>query len=387
MPRAMDDVLVIGGGVIGCAAALALARRGAHVTVLEQRPLAGALVLPGPGGSSAAAGILGAQLEAHSDGPMARLCIASRARYAAWASEIVERSGLDVELRHAGVMRVAFDEGAALALAREVAWQERAGLRVEHLDGEGARALEPALARDVVGGVRLPDDPRIDPPSLLAALRAAVTTCPDAAIRATAGVRRVLVQGGRAGGIELMDGETLRGGAIVVAAGSWSALVENSSLRPDAVQPARGQIVELALPSQPLRGVIDGPACYLSPRDDGRVLVGATVEFAGFSASTTAAAVRDLLVAATRLVPALEGAAVRRAWAGLRPYTRDELPLIGASGIERLFIATGHFRNGVLLAPITGEIIAALVTGEAQPADGIDVAAFSPLRLAATPSA
>jgi glycine oxidase len=190
----------------------------------------------------------------------------------------------------------------------------------------------------------------------------------------------VIVRGGRARGVELADGAAIEGSAVVLAAGSWSSLVEESTLAPGAVQPARGQMVELRLPDQILRGVVEGARGYLSPRDDGRVLVGSTVELVGYKLGATAGAVRDLLAAATHLVPALAAATVGRTWAGFRPYTRDETPLIGATATEGLFLATGHFRNGVLLAPVTGEIIAALVTGGTPE---VDASAFAPARVVA----
>jgi glycine oxidase len=144
------------------------------------------------------------------------------------------------------------------------------------------------------------------------------------------------------------------------------------------VEPARGQIVEVKLPAQILNGVIEGADAYLSPRDDGRILVGSTVELVGYRKGATAGAVRDLLAGAIRLVPVLETATVTRAWAGFRPFTNDELPLLGTTDVEGLVVATAHFRNGVLLAPVTGDIVAALVLGEPPPHD---IAALSPLRL------
>ncbi len=374
---AVSSVVIIGGGVIGCASALALARRGVHAVVLERSPAR--LEAPGETGVSswAAAGIVSAQVATHGDGPLSRLCVAGRSRYPAFAAEIEALSGMDVQLRAAGVMRPAYDQAELAALRAEVAWQEPAGLRVEHLDGAASRALEPALTSEVIGAVRFPDDPRVDPPTLLAALRVAIERA-GAELRTGAEVRRVLVREGRATGVVLADDRALEADAVVVTAGSWSSLVEGSTLPADMVQPARGQIVELRVPEQILRGVVEGPGAYLSPRDDGRILVGSTVELAGYRPVATAAVVRDLLSAAIRLVPALAEASVTRAWSGLRPYTRDELPLLGPTDVEGLFLATAHFRNGVLLAPVTGDVVAALVLDEPSP---YEIAAFAPSRL------
>jgi glycine oxidase len=290
--------------------------------------------------------------------------------------EISALSGRDVELRSTGVLEVAFESDALAELDRLVAWQEQAGLRVERLDQAAVYALEPSLSAEIMGGVRFPDDPRIDPPSLLAALRVAAERS-GVIFRAGAPVRRALIRGERAAGVALEDGATIEGDAVVITAGSWSTLIGETSLPDGAVAPARGQIVELKLPTPVLRGVVEGPHCYLSPRDDGRILVGSTIELVGFRTGATAAAVRDLLTAAIRLLPCLGEASVSRAWSGFRPRSSDEHPLIGASGVDGLIIATGHYRNGVLLAPITGEIVAATLEDTEPP---VDLGPFSPRR-------
>ena len=371
----MTETLVIGGGVIGCAVALALADKGRKVTVIERG--SSGPVGRGPEGSTAAAGIVGAQLEAlHGDCALSRLCLQSRDRYAAWIAAITARTGRDVELRDAGVLVVAHDLAAVRALHAASTWQAQAGYRVDLLDAAGARAIEPALASVVAGGVHFPDDPRVDPPSLVTALRLAASLA-GVDFRTGATASRVVIRDGRAAGVLLDDGTTIAASAVVIAAGSWSTLIGETSLAEGAVQPARGQMVELQVEAPVLRGVVESPDCYLSPRDDGRLLVGSTIELVGFREGPTAGAVRDLLAAALRLVPALHDARVNRTWAGFRPKTHDDMPLIGSVGIEGLVVATGHYRNGVLLAPITGEIVAALLTGGALP---IDVGPFAPRR-------
>lgn len=367
MPTA--DVILIGGGVMGCSTALALAKRGVATLVLERS-------VPGAEASSAAAGILGAQVESHADGPMARLCVASRALYADWTSDIQAHTGIDVGFRACGVLKAALSEAELGRMESEAAWQTAAGLAVDRLDGDAARSLEPALTPEAVGAVRFAGDARIDPPLLLRALRVAAERA-GARFQSGAMVRSVAIEGARARGVTLDDGTTLVADSVVIAAGSWSALVEGSSLTPGAVRPARGQIVELQATVPPLRGAVFGPDCYLSPRDDGRVLVGSTLEFVGFRPGVTAGAIRDLLAAAIRLVPSLADASVGRAWSSFRPYTTDELPLLGATPVDRLFLATGHFRNGILLAPITAAIVTRAILGEPVP----EAAAFSSRRL------
>jgi glycine oxidase len=360
------DVVLIGGGVMGCASALTLADAGAKVIVLERS-------VPGAEASSAAAGILGAQAEAHDPGAFTDLALESRARYAAWTERLRTATGIDVGYRPCGVLRVAVGGAGLGMLEAESAWQVRAGLAVEYLDGAAVLGLEPALA-PVAGAIRFPDDARVDPPLLLKALHIAATAA-GAEFRSGAYVRGVCTANGRATGVELDDGSILAAGHVVVAAGSWSTLVEGLPLERTAVRPARGQIVELDARAPILRSVVFGPGCYVVPRDDGRVLVGSTLEFVGYRREVTARAVHDLVGAAIGMVPALADAALGRAWSNFRPYTDSGRPLLGATRIQNLWLATGHHRNGILLAPITAEIIGALVRGAVPP---LDLRPFSP---------
>jgi glycine oxidase len=368
-----DDALVLGAGVMGCAVAFELARRGARVTVLERS-------VPGAEASSAAAGMLGAQAEAHEEGDFLNLCLRSRARFPAWADALRDATGIDVEHRVCGILRVAHDEDAATQLAMDVAWQNEMGLSADLFEGDLAREIEPALGKTVIAAAQFPRDGRVDPPAWLRALRIGAERA-GARFRLGAVVRRVVSEGGRAIGAELEDGERLLAGNVVVAAGSWSTLVEGTGVPTAAIKPARGQIVQLLVPSPVQHTIVWGPRAYLCPRDDGRVLVGSTLEFVGYQRGVTAKAVRDLIDAAIADVPALEHAAFDRAWSSFRPYTKDELPLLGRTGIDKLWFASGHYRNGILLSPITGEVITALVLGETPP---IDVTPFDVARLAKT---
>jgi glycine oxidase len=364
-----QNVVIVGGGIMGCAAAWQLARRGASVTVLERS-------VPGAEASSAAAGILGAQLEASGPGAMAELALESRKLYPRWSKALAEETGIDVGYRKCGILRVALDAAGAKKLSEEAIWQRRQGQEAPRIGGKRARAIEPALARGVAGGVHFAEDGRIDPPLLLRALHIAAARA-GASFRTGAYVRRVLIESGRARGVLLEDGQSIGGDAVVVAAGSWTTLVEGVPLRSDAVRPARGQIVELASSQPLLRGVVFGPRCYLVPRDDGRTLVGSTLEFVGYRRGVTAGAVRDLLDAAIELVPALAEAALSGTWSSFRPYTEDHRPLIGPTQVPGLALATGHYRNGILLAPITAEIVARTLLGGRSP---IDLSPFDPAR-------
>lgn len=377
MARARErawDVVIVGGGIMGCGTAWELARQGARVVVLERS-------VPGAEASSAAAGILGAQTEAHEDGPLFELSLRSRALYPAWASRLFEATGIDVELRPSGVLRVALDAKTARKTAREFAFQTRKGCRVELLNAAQLHTKVPLLAERACGAVAFPDDSRIDPPRLLRALRIAAERS-GVEFRSGAWVRRVVLDTGRARGVALDDGTVVRSRHVIVAAGSWSSLVEGVPLPAGGVIPARGQIVELMQPTPRLGPVLFGPDCYLVPRDDGRVLVGSTLEFVGYRREVTAGAVRTLLDAALTLVPSLASATWNGAWSSFRPYTKDALPLIGETGTRGLLLATGHYRNGILLAPVTAEIISALVLGQAPP---LALPALSPLRNVTVP--
>lgn len=364
----VDDVIVIGGGAIGCASALALSRRGARVRVLER-------ARPGAEASSAAAGILGAYAEAHHEGPLVELCIASLAMYGPWAASLTEATGVDTGYRTGGSMRVLLDPAAFEREARSTTLTFGAAARP--LGPAEARAVEPSLSADVAGAVLFPEDCRIDPPELLRALegaarRAGVTFDPPAP------AERVVVEGDRAVGAALESGEIVRAGAVVLSAGAWS-LLPGSGLRPGEIEPIRGQMIELFAGARPFDRVLFGPGAYLSPRDDGRVLVGSTQEHVGFRKAVTARGIRGLLDGALALVPSLADAEITRTWSGLRPSTPDGAPLLGGGGARGLVVAAGHFRNGILLAPITGEIVAALVLGQRPP---VDLAPFAVGRFA-----
>jgi glycine oxidase len=371
-PRAaanIPDVLIIGGGIMGTSAAWELAAHGANVVVLERS-------VPGAEASSAAAGILGAQAEAHAPGPMAELCFASRARYAKFAAALHEETQIDVGYRESGVLRVAFERGAVSKLQRDVAWQTKARQAVERLTAPRLAKLEPELSPRLSGGVRFAADARVDPKALLRALHIAAL---GRGVRFQSGafVRRIKLTGERATGVVLDDGSELEARNVVVAAGSWTSLIDGLGLPAGRVIPARGQIVELELPAPPLSHVVFGPGAYLVPRDDGRILIGSTVEFVGYQREVTAGAVRDLLTHAIALVPSLERASLRATWSNFRPYTQDELPLLGPSKIPGLVLSTGHYRNGILLAPISAEIVRAAVLGQRAP---LGLTAFSPNR-------
>jgi glycine oxidase len=368
----LTDVVIIGAGVVGCATAWSLLQRGLSVQLIERGAFGEHAA------SRAAAGILGAQLERHADPAMLSLCVASRERYPEW----IEAIGGDVGFRRCGTMRLAYDDRGRAALEEDVEAQRRQDLPAELLTGGQARRLEPALGPDVMAVAAFERDGVVDPPRLLSTLRHALER-QGVSLVCGADAKRVVMAGGRVVGLELADGDRLPTERVVVAGGSWSTWLDGLAplgLARDAVFPVRGQILQLVAPPSQLTRVVDAPGAYLSPRADGRVIVGATVEHVGHEAGVTAGAVRDLLAGALRALPALSSARLTDTWCGFRASTADKLPIISDSPVEGLFFATGHFRNGVVLAPLTGELVASLVVGEAP---SIDLSPFDVRRLLA----
>lgn len=347
------DVAVIGGGIMGCAIALRLAQRGVRVTVIERG-------IPGAEASSAAAGMLAPQMEANSPGPMLDMGMHSRALYPSLAVELAESTGIDIGYQKSGVLAVALtDEEERGLMARRI-WQTGRGLRLEALSGAAAREREPALGPAVRSALFFADDAQVNPRALARAFSQAAAA---AGARFLQGryVRRVCIEGGVATGVEL-DGDTLAAGTVVLAAGSWSGLVEGGGVPPSVVRPARGQLVAIETRPPLFRHVLSVHGRgYLVPRRDGTVIAGSTVEMVGFRKEVTVGGLAGILALAETLVPALAQAPVMQTWSNFRPYTEDHLPVLGTTPVRRLVLATGHYRNGILLAPITAQAIADLV--------------------------
>jgi glycine oxidase len=349
-----SEVLVVGGGVMGCGIALRLRQAGARVTVLER-------AIPGAEASSAAAGILAPQWESEGPGPFFELCLRSRALYQGFAAELRELSGVDIAYRPCGLLRVIFDGEDLQRAESTVAWQHGMGLRAELLDGASARELEPHLSPKALGAAHFPDDHQVDNRLLVRALTMAAARA--GATFKSGYVRGVVHEHGRAVGVDL-DGEVLRADAVVVAAGSWSSLVQGAGVSAQGVRPARGQMVQLQTRLPLLTRVVTSSKGYLVPRADGRIIAGSTMEHVGFDKQVTAAGLARILDMALELCPDLGPAPVTETWAGFRPWTRDALPYLGEGPVPGLFLATGHFRNGILLAPITAKLVAQAVLGE-----------------------
>lgn len=372
------DVAIVGGGVCGLAAAWRARRRGLTVTVVDQGPLAGAT-------TAVAAGMLAPVSEADpQEGALCALGLECARRWPAFAAELADVSGVDVGYRDAGTLIVARDGDAAAALERELELRRRLGLEASALLPSRARELEPALAPALRGAIEIPGDQAVDPGRLGAALAAAAERS-GASLRPGTAVERVLVDGGRAAGLELEGGEELRAERVLVAAGPWSDAIAGIPAEARVpVRPVKGQILRLRDPAHDpavplLDRVIRHERGYIVPRGDGRYVVGATVEERGFDTSFTALAAYELLRDASELVPGVLECVLESTVAGLRPGSPDNTPILGESAaLPGLHWATGHHRNGILLAPATGDLLAAELAGE----PGAIPAELSPARFA-----
>ncbi|MFJ9851875.1 glycine oxidase ThiO [Streptomyces sp. NPDC101150] len=380
--RGHPDVLVIGGGIIGLVTAWRAAGRG----------LTAAVVDPAPGGGAArvAAGMLAAVTELHyGEQTLLGLNLASARRYPDFTAELEEASGQRIGYRRCGTLAVALDADDRAHLRELHALQTRSGLDSQWLSGRECRRLEPMLAPGVRGGLRVDGDHQVDPRLLASAL---LIACERAGVVFhQEWAERLTVDGGRATGVELAGGEGLPAGQVVLAGGSWSGRltgVPEAVLPP--VRPVKGQVLRLRLPRMPagspaflsrtVRAVVRGNPLYLVPRENGELVLGATSEEQGWDTTVTAGGVYELLRDAHELVPGITELPLVETCAGLRPTSPDNAPLLGPSALPGLHLATGHFRNGVLLTPVTGDAMAeALATGrlpeEARP--------FSPARFTA----
>lgn len=362
-----SDVLVIGGGVIGLAVAWYTARAGARTAVADSRP--------GTGASNVAAGMLAPVTEAlWGEEHLLALNLASAAAWPAFAAELEQATGVEIGYRRCGTLAVAVDQGDRAELEELHRFQVQLGLDSSWLSGREARSVEPLLAPSISGGLLAAGDHQVDNRRLLSALTEACRRANVAALQQD--VAEVQVVGGRAAGVSLQDGNHLRAGTVVLAAGCRSSGIGGipPELAPP-VRPVKGQILRLRLDlasDQPIagrnvRGIVNGRSCYLVPRTDGEVVVGATAEERGFDQRVTAGAVYELLRDAQRILPNVAELELAEASAGLRPGSPDNLPIVGDSGLPGLVYATGHGRNGILLTPLTAEIVAAAVAGGELP--------------------
>ncbi|MER6205038.1 glycine oxidase ThiO [Streptomyces sp. NPDC001642] len=380
MPAHTSDVLVVGGGIIGLVTAWRAAQRGFGTAVLDPEP--------GGGAAQVAAGMLAAVTELHyGEQTLLALNLASAHRYPDFAAELTDLTGLDLGYRRCGTLAVALDADDRAHLRELHALQQQSGLDSEWLSGRECRRLEPMLAPGVRGGLRVDGDHQVDPRRLAAAL---VAACERAGVVFHhAWAERLTVARDRATGVVTREGATLVADQVVLAAGSLSGRltgVPDDVLPP--VRPVKGQVLRLTVPerhapflSRTVRAVVRGSHVYLVPRENGELVVGATSEELGWDTTVTAGGVYELLRDAHELVPGITELPLTETRAGLRPGSPDNAPLLGPTALPGLLLATGHYRNGVLLTPVTGDALAhALSTGELPD----EARPFTPKRFART---
>ncbi len=350
------NVVVIGAGVAGLVGAWELARHGHSVTVIER-------ATPGAGASSAAAGMLAPVAEAKfGEGALVRLGLESLERWPDFVRDVQAASGVDVGYRTDGTLVVAVDRDDLGALQHTHQLHLDLGLEAHMLDGGEARELEPLLAPGVPGAVLCPNDHQVDPVALVAALSAALVGT-GGRILSGIDVRGVVVEAGRVIGLDCDGYEAPADATYVVAAGAWTRKLDGLGADRPQVRPVRGQMLCVEGGDPPLcRHVIRAPDAYLVPKANGRLLIGATMEEVGFDDRLTAGGVMDLLVGAWEVMPAIYDQPVLEMWTGFRPVTIDGEPVLRRSEtLANVVYATGHGRNGILLAPITAERVMALV--------------------------
>ncbi|MFD5862297.1 glycine oxidase ThiO [Streptomyces chartreusis] len=382
-----SDVLVIGGGIIGLVTAWRAAQRGFTTAVVDPEP--------GGGAAQVAAGMLAAVTELHyGEQTLLGLNLASARRYPDFAAELTDVTGHDLGYRRCGTLAVALDADDRAHLRELHALQRQSGLDSEWLSGRECRRLEPMLAPGVRGGLRVDGDHQIDPRRLTGALLVACERAGVVFHRAWA--ERVDVLRDRTTGVTTTDGTALAADQVVLAAGSLSGRLSGV---PDAVlppvRPVKGQVLRLTVPqryapflSRTVRAVVRGSQVYLVPRENGELVVGATSEELGWDTTVTAGGVYELLRDAHELVPGITELPLTETRAGLRPGSPDNAPLLGPTELAGLSLATGHYRNGVLLTPVTGDAMAhVLATGELpEEARAFTPRRFSPAALTEQPA-
>jgi glycine oxidase len=378
MPRSNGqrsyDAIVVGAGAIGLSCAWRASRRGARVLVLDRAELPA-------GATRVAAGMLAPVGElAFGEPELLEMTLAAAGLYPDFVAELEGATGMAPGYARQGALHVALDRDEAAELRRVHDLQRSLGLGAEWLPPRRCRELEPGLTPSFNGGVHAPDEAAVDPRALTEALLATLAA-EGVEVRTGVEVAEALTEGERLAGVRTGDGDELRAAAVVLAAGAWSGRAEwlPEAARPP-VRPVKGQILELRSPdgAAPCERIVASERVYLVPRADGRLVVGATVEEQGFDTAVTAGGVHELLREAYRLLPDVAEMELVETAAGLRPGTPDNLPLIGPGALDGLVLATGHYRNGILLAPLTGEAIAELLDRGGLPDT---VAAARPARL------
>ena len=364
------EVIIVGGGVIGLTIARELARRGVREVALIERGQ------PGAEASWAAGGILAPQVEVDRRGDFFQLACASRDLFPELAAALKEETGVDVELDTTGTLCLGFTSKQEAELRNRYEWQRGEGLKVEWLTSAEALRSEPNISNKVRCALRFPRDFQIDNRRLVSAL---VRANEELGVRVMPGlsVHAFWIEHEKLLGVETSNG-MLSAPVVVVAAGAWSTLINSTVTPPFQIEPVRGQMLCFEARPQIARHVIYSSFGYLVPRRDGRVLAGSTEEFVGFDKRVTIEGRDAIRSMAVEIAPGIAALPMIDSWAGFRPRAKDGLPVLGSSAeVAGLFYATGHYRNGILLAPITGKVIADMIVDRSMPAN---LAVFSPNR-------
>ena len=367
------DAVVVGGGIIGGAVALRLAQEKLRVALLDGQT-------PGREASWAAAGMLSPAPDSPEAIPLVPFGRASLALYPEFVAEMEEITGRQTGYRHEGTIEVLFSSDAERELSTLIALHRGLGLAAEPLPVDEARRLEPALGREARAAAFLPEEGSLDNRALTGAVLAAATAA-GVELLANTRVTRLLREGNRCTGV-VVAGKTIAAGHVVLAAGAFSGGIEGVAPAV-AIRPVRGQMVALSNSAARLRRVLRSDRGYVVPRDDAtpqRLVAGSTLEDAGFDKRVTPRGLEQIFSAVQELAPGLAAAEVVETWSGLRPDTPDHLPLLGPGELDGLTFATGHYRNGILLAPITAKLVREWITEHHV---SLDWERFSPLRFSA----
>lgn len=361
------DVAIIGGGINGSSIAYQLSKLGKKVVILEKGTLACEA-------SSAAAGMLAAQAEIEHDGPFFQLALKSQAMFPSIANELLEYAGIDIEFVNKGMLKIAETEELASELKSQVLFQQNWDSSIQWLDATQVREMEPALSPTVAGAMFLPNDGHVQPAKLSLAFAKAAEHF-GAEIRENTEVLSFIYENGVVKGVNTSAGAVYCE-QVVAAAGAWAAdLMKNTGINL-TVYPVKGECFSVK-PDKPIihTTIFSDKRCYFVPKRNGEIYIGATVVENTFDKQVTAGGISTLVEQAVKLIPQLKDAPWERVWAGLRPQTGDGIPYIGEHPeIKGLFVAAGHYRNGILLSPLTGKLTAQLLTGQVE--DGQFLSAF-----------
>ena len=345
-----SEVLIIGGGVIGLSIAREMHKNGVNRITLVEKGVCGEEA------SWAAAGMLSPQVETDAPGAFFDLCCASRDLYPAFAAELLDETGVDIELDRTGTLRLALSQGDEIEFSEQCKWQQKAGLSVERLSKEDTLGAEPLVSPLVRGALFFPNDWQVESRKLLAALKFYAEKNGIEILERTE-VEKLVIENNRVAGARTKN-RVVNADTTVLATGAWTSLIKlGDSEMPVKVEPVRGQIIAFQAETRAFRHVLSSRNGYLVPRRDGRILAGSTSEKVGFDKSTTDSAGLSIKEMACAITPVIAELEIVDRWSGLRPHVSDGLPVFGPiSGLGDLFFATGHYRNGILLAPLTAKL-------------------------------